>query len=216
MRDAKTTAERQAIIDRFNAGDIRVLIGATKNMGEGVNLNRRLVAIEHLDAKWRPDEIKQRDGRGLRVGNHLYETGVIAGLRIRRYVTKGSLDAFMWEVVGYKKRAIELMMRADPSTGAVEADIGDIDQGQEASALKAAALDNPFAQPYENTKAEVIRLETLERDHRRQQERYEDSLTTNYRLEAAQRDIRNWIRERVQKIYDMIEFHTDPKPFTPT
>ena len=214
MRDAKTTAERQAIVDRFNAGDIRVLIGATKNMGEGLNLNRRLVSIEHLDTTWRPDQVKQRDGRGLRIGNLLYETGVIAGLRIRRYVTKGSLDAWRWEVVGYKKRAIEMMTRADPSTGAVEADIADVDQGQEASALKAAALDNPYAQPLEETRAQVIRLETLERDHKRQQERYQDSLAKNRRRMTGQTEIKNWILERAQKIRNMVKFHEEPDSFT--
>ena len=69
---------------------MRVLIGSTQKMGTGTNVQRRLVALHHLDAPWKPAEVEQREGRILRQGN---ENKKVA---IYRYVTEGSFDAYMW------------------------------------------------------------------------------------------------------------------------
>ena len=69
---------------------MRVLIGSTQKMGTGTNVQKRLVALHHLDAPWKPAEVEQRDGRILRQGNENEEVAVY------RYVTEGSFDAYMW------------------------------------------------------------------------------------------------------------------------
>ena len=69
---------------------MRVLIGSTQKMGTGTNVQKRLVALHHLDAPWKPAEVEQRDGRILRQGNENEEVAIY------RYVTEGSFDAYMW------------------------------------------------------------------------------------------------------------------------
>src|SRR5262249_52477905 len=67
-----------------------VLIGSTQKMGTGTNVQRRLIALHHLDAPWKPAEVEQREGRILRQGNDNEEVSIF------RYVTEGSFDAYMW------------------------------------------------------------------------------------------------------------------------
>ena len=78
----------------MNAGRIRILLGSTEKMGAGTNVQKRLVALHHLDAPWRPRDIEQREGRILRQGNDNPE------VQIYRYVTEGSFDAYMWQLTG--------------------------------------------------------------------------------------------------------------------
>jgi hypothetical protein len=84
IHDAESDAEKKLLFDAVNAGRIRILIGSTEKMGAGTNVQRRLAALHHLDAPWRPRDIEQREGRILRQGNLNEE------VRIFRYVTEGS------------------------------------------------------------------------------------------------------------------------------
>ena len=67
--DADSDAKKQSLFDRVRNGSIRVLIGSTPKMGTGTNVQKRLVALHHLDAPWKPAEVEQREGRILRQGN---------------------------------------------------------------------------------------------------------------------------------------------------
>ena len=88
--DAESDAKKQALFERVRQGTVRVLIGSTQKMGTGANVQRRLVALHHLDAPWKPAEVEQREGRILRQGNENKEVSIF------RYVTEGSFDAYMW------------------------------------------------------------------------------------------------------------------------
>ena len=72
---------------------MRVLLGSTAKMGTGTNVQDRLIALHHLDAPWKPAEVEQRDGRMLRQGNTNPE------VRLFRYVTENSFDAYMWQTL---------------------------------------------------------------------------------------------------------------------
>ena len=85
---------------RSGNGSVRVLIGSTQKMGTGTNVQKRLVALHHLDAPWKPAEVEQRDGRILRQGNENEEVAIY------RYVTEGSFDAYMWQALETKARFI--------------------------------------------------------------------------------------------------------------
>jgi hypothetical protein len=63
------TARRAVLFDSVNAGRVRILLGSTEKMGAGTNVQKRLKALHHLDAPWRPRDIEQREGRILRQGN---------------------------------------------------------------------------------------------------------------------------------------------------
>src|SRR6185369_4263470 len=68
IHDAKDDAAKQRLFDDVNAGRVRVLLGSTEKMGAGMNVQRKLLALHHLDAPWRPSDLEQRDGRGQRQG----------------------------------------------------------------------------------------------------------------------------------------------------
>ena len=88
--DAESDAKKQALFEKVRQGSVRVLIGSTQKMGTGTNVQKRLVALHHLDAPWKPAEVEQREGRILRQGNENEEVAIY------RYVTEGSFDAYMW------------------------------------------------------------------------------------------------------------------------
>ena len=76
-------------------------------MGTGTNVQKRLVALHHLDAPWKPAEVEQREGRILRQGNDNEEVAIY------RYVTEGSFDAYMWQALETKARFIAQVMTGD-------------------------------------------------------------------------------------------------------
>ena len=82
-------------------------IGSTQKMGTGTNVQKRLVALHHLDAPWKPAEVEQREGRILRQGNENEEVAIY------RYVTEGSFDAYMWQALETKARFIAQVMTGE-------------------------------------------------------------------------------------------------------
>jgi len=81
-----------------NCGAVRVLFGSTEKLGCGTNVQERLAALHHLDSPWRPCDIEQREGRILRLGNRF------KSVHILRYVTEGSFDAYMWQILESKNQ----------------------------------------------------------------------------------------------------------------
>ncbi len=86
-----SSAARQKIADRFNAGELDVVIGNTPVMGEGLNLQKRTTDIHHVDIPWEPASMIQRNGRGLRQGNRNQ------AIRLHSYLTRGSFDGYRWQ-----------------------------------------------------------------------------------------------------------------------
>ncbi len=154
--DAESDAKKQALFEKVRNGSVRVLIGSTQKMGTGTNVQKRLVALHHLDAPWKPAEVEQRDGRILRQGNTNEEVAVY------RYVTEGSFDAYMWQALETKARFIGQVMTGDNAARRAE-DIG----GQELSyaEVKAIASGNPAVLTLAEADAELQRLTLLKRNH---------------------------------------------------
>jgi hypothetical protein len=125
-------------------------------MGTGTNVQKRLVALHHLDAPWKPAEVEQRDGRILRQGN------TNAEVAIYRYVTEGSFDAYMWQALETKARFIAQVMTGSSTVRQAE-DIG----GQELSyaEVKAIASGNPAVLTLAEADAELQRLAILKKHH---------------------------------------------------
>ena len=154
--DADGDAKKQALFERVRQGTIRVLIGSTMKMGTGANVQRRLSALHHLDAPWKPAEVEQREGRILRQGNENAEVAIF------RYVTEGSFDAYMWQALETKARFIGQVMTGENGARKAE-DVG----GQELSyaEVKAIASGNPAVLTLAEADAELQRLATLWRHH---------------------------------------------------
>ena len=154
--DAESDAKKQALFEKVRNGSVRVLIGSTQKMGTGTNVQKRLVALHHLDAPWKPAEVEQRDGRILRQGNENEEVAVY------RYVTEGSFDAYMWQALETKARFIGQVITGGNASRRAE-DIG----GQELSyaEVKAIASGNPAVLTLAEADAELQRLALLKKNH---------------------------------------------------
>jgi hypothetical protein len=148
------------LFNAVNAGRVRILIGSTEKMGAGTNVQRRLAALHHLDAPWRPRDIEQREGRILRQGNLNPE------VRIYRYVTEGSFDAYMWQILETKARFIQQVMSGHTSVRAAE----DLEAGALTYAeIKAIASGNPAVMEKVKVDTEVLKLDQLRSAHVNQQ-----------------------------------------------
>jgi hypothetical protein len=154
--DADSDPKKQALFEKVRQGSVRVLIGSTQKMGTGTNVQKRLVALHHLDAPWKPAEVEQRDGRILRQGNQNEEVAIY------RYVTEGSFDAYMWQALETKARFITQVMSGDNAARRAE-DIGS--QELSYAEVKAIASGNPAVLTLAEADAELQRLNLLKKNH---------------------------------------------------
>jgi hypothetical protein len=160
IHDAETDLQKKTMFDAVNAGRIRILLGSTEKMGAGTNVQKRLVALHHLDAPWRPRDIEQREGRILRQGNDNPE------IQIHRYVTEGSFDAYMWQVLETKARFINQVMNGSVTVRQAE----DLEGGALTYAeIKAIASGNPAVMEKVKVDTEIRKLDQLRASHVNQQ-----------------------------------------------
>ena len=160
IHDADSDAAKMNLFNAVNAGRVRILIGSTEKMGAGTNVQRRLRALHHLDAPWRPRDIEQREGRILRQGN------LNAEVEIYRYVTEGSFDAYMWQTLETKARFIQQVMSGQTSVRTAE----DLEGGALTYAeIKAIASGNPAVMEKVKVDTEIRKLDQLRAAHLNQQ-----------------------------------------------
>ncbi len=156
IQEHDTDAAKDTLFKAVREGDVRILLGSTLKMGEGTNVQHRLLALHHLDAPWRPSDIEQREGRIRRQGN------TNESVSIFRYVTEGSFDAYMWQTLETKARFISQVMTGDATMRKAE----DVDAATLSYAeVKAIASGNPMVIEKAQVDAEVIRLNRLRRQH---------------------------------------------------
>jgi N12 class adenine-specific DNA methylase len=156
MGEADSDAKKQSLFEKVRTGRVRVLLGSTQKMGTGTNVQKRLAALHHLDAPWKPAEVEQREGRILRQGN---ENEHVA---IYRYVTEGSFDAYMWQALETKARFITQVMTGHNVLRRAE-DGGS--QELSYAEVKAIASGNPAVLTLAEADAEVGRLTVLQKNH---------------------------------------------------
>ena len=162
VHEARTDAAKAALFADCRAGRVSVLLGSTDKLGVGTNIQDRCVAIHHVDAPWRPADVEQREGRGLRPGNHNRRVRVI------RYVTEGSFDSYMWQTLERKARFIAQILTGELSAREVE----DVDTAALSYAeVKALATGQPLLLEAATVAAEVARLRNLQSGHIRAQRR---------------------------------------------
>jgi N12 class adenine-specific DNA methylase len=160
IHEAKNDVEKARLFAGARSGHVSVLIGSTAKMGVGTNVQSRLLAMHHVDVPWRPSDVEQRDGRGIRQGNQNAEVGVY------RYIVEGSFDAFSWQTVARKATFINQIMRGRLDTREIE-DIGDT--ALSAAEAKALASGNPLILEKANADNELQKLRRQEIAHHRAQ-----------------------------------------------
>ncbi len=156
IHDADTQDKKNQLFDDVNAGKVRVLIGSTGKMGVGMNAQKRLYALHHLDAPWRPGDIEQREGRILRQGN------VNKEVEIFTYVTEKTFDARMWDNLERKASFINSIMNGDANAREAE-DVGEMVLSF--AEIKSIASGNPLIMEQFEVNAEITKLTTLKRQH---------------------------------------------------
>ena len=167
IHEADTDKKKNLMQTKLKSGDIRVIIGSTAKLGTGTNIQERAAALHHLDAPWRPRDIEQREGRIIRQGNIVYgpkldDNGEVLdpgkGVRIYTYVTERSFDAYMWQAIEAKSKAIKAIMRRSAPPRAVE----DVDSfTMAASEAKALASGNPDVLKEVTLKNDITRFQML-------------------------------------------------------
>jgi SNF2 family DNA or RNA helicase len=136
-----------------NDGEVRVLVGSTFKLGIGVNVQRKLIAVHHLDVPWRPADMTQREGRIIRQGNENKE------VFIYRYITEGSFDAYSWQLLETKQKFISDLLRGFAEVRrADEIDDTVLDYGE----VKALAVGNPRIRERVETLNELNKYKTLQ------------------------------------------------------
>lgn len=156
IQDFDSDAAKAALFRDVRAGRVRILFGTTQKMGSGTNVQKRLIALHHLDAPWRPADVEQREGRILRQGNSNCE------VQIYRYVTEASFDAYMWQTLETKAKFISQVMTGESDLRRIE----DVDGTALTYAeVKAIASGNPLVIEKASIDAEVARLARLQTQH---------------------------------------------------
>lgn len=182
IQEANTDEQKQALFDAVNDGTVRVLIGSTPRMGAGTNVQKRLVALHHVDVTWKPSDIEQREGRIIRQGNSLLaKHGADFEVEILAYATERTADAKMWDLNATKLKTINGIRKYD---GQFTMEFEDADSVSMAE-LAALASGDPRLLERVTLAAEIDRLELEERAHRRKVMGFAD------RIDQAERDLRN-------------------------
>jgi hypothetical protein len=197
--DADSYAKKQALFEKVRSDVVRVLIGSTQKIGAGTNVQKRLVALHHLDAPWTPAEVEQREGRILRQGNQNAEVAIY------RYVTEGSFDAYMWQALETKARFISQVITGKSGQRRAE-DIGS--QELSYAEVKAIASGNPAVLTLAEADAELQRLEILKKNH----------LDEQYLARRKTRDLPGLIAAKRQRLEQseadrkVVTAHRDDRP----
>ena len=154
IHEADSDAKRKQLFEDVNNGKVRVLIGSTGKMGVGMNAQKRVVAIHHLDAPWRPGDVEQRDGRAFRQKNINEEVSKYV------YVTKGSFDSRLWDILDRKQHFINQIMNGE-DVGRTAEDTGEVTLS--AAEVKALASGNPLIEEQTKLTDEIKKLENLQK-----------------------------------------------------
>ena len=172
IHDAKNDKQKAALSEKMNNGTIRVLLGSTGKMGVGLNAQKKAVAIHHLDAPWRPGDIEQRDGRVFRQKNENEEAYKFV------YVTRGSFDSRLWDILERKQKFINQVMNGDDVGNEIE-DTGEVTLS--AAEVKAVASDNPLIMEQVALEKEISKLQSLQQAHRTGVSRAQERMATDRR-----------------------------------
>lgn len=171
IHDANTDARKQELFNKVRRGQVRVLIGSTQKMGAGTNCQDRLIALHDLDCPWRPSDLIQRSGRIIRQGNKNPEVDIY------RYVTEGTFDAYLYQLVENKQRFISQIMTSKTPVRFAE----DIDETALSYAeIKALVAGNPDIIEKTELDTQVAKLKLLKQNYLSEKYALEDKVIKYY------------------------------------
>lgn len=200
IHEANTDTRKKELFAKVRSGDVRVLLGSTAKCGAGMNVQDRLVALHDLDCPWRPGDLTQRSGRIIRQGNNNEQ------VKIFRYVTEDTFDAYLWQTVENKQKFISQIMTSKSPVRSCE----DIDEAALSYAeIKALCAGNPLIKEKMDLDIEVAKLKLLKANHQSTKYRLEDNLLKHF-PESIERH-KGYIKGFEQDIVTLTE-HTPKVP----
>ena len=206
IHEANTEARKKELFAKVRKGDVRVLIGSTAKMGAGTNVQNKLIALHHLDCPWRPADLTQRNGRGIRQGNENDEIYVFT------YVTEGTFDAYLYQLVENKQKFISQIMTSKAIVRSAE----DIDEKALSYAeIKALAAGNPLIIEKTELDAQVSKLKLLKQSYLSQIYALEDAIVKYYPVEIkTTTDLISNIEKDIQIVNENTKIDNEEK-FSP-
>ncbi len=171
IHEANTEVKKAELFAKVRSGQVRVLLGSTAKMGPGMNVQDHLIALHHLDVPWKPSDIEQQEGRIIRQGNQNSE------VQIYRYITKGTFDAYSWQLLENKQRFISQIMTSKSPVRSAD----DIDEAALSYAeVKALATGNPYIKEKMDLDIQVAKLRLMKSNYDSQRYRLEDDICVNF------------------------------------
>ena len=171
IHDANTEAQKAELFAKVRNGQVRVLLGSTQKMGAGTNVQTKLVASHDLDCPWRPADLEQRAGRIVRRGNENKK------VRIFRYVTKGTFDAYTWGLVESKQKFIgQIMTSKSPARSIEDVDATALSYAE----VKMLATGDTRIKEKMDLDIQVTKLKMLKSNHQAQQYEMQDKVRGYY------------------------------------
>ena len=176
IHEAGTEAKKAELFAKVRAGQVRILLGSTPKLGAGTNIQDRLIALHHLDCPWKPSDLEQQEGRILRQGNQNEK------VKIFRYVTENTFDAYMWQILENKQKFISQIMTSKSPVRACE----DVDDAALSYAeIKALATGNPYIREKMDLDIQVSKLKLMKANHTSQKYHLETDIAKNYPVQIA-------------------------------
>ena len=176
IHEAGTETKKAELFAKVRSGKVRILIGSTPKLGAGTNIQDRLIALHHLDCPWKPADLEQQEGRILRQGNQNQK------VKIFRYVTENTFDAYMWQILENKQKFISQIMTSKSPVRACE----DVDDAALSYAeIKALATGNPYIKEKMDLDIQVSKLKLMKANHISQKYRLETDIAKNYPMQIT-------------------------------
>ena len=205
--DAKTDKARAEMFEQLRKGEKRFILASTSKLGTGANVQDKICAIHHLDIPWKPSDIAQQDGRGIRQGNAFGEVGIY------HYLTEETFDAYLMGIITNKAKFInQIMTSKDPVRVAEDVDETVLTYSQ----MQAIASGNPLIMEKIQLDNDIANLKTLEAEHKKSAfamqelaERRLPSLIENYAdlLQQASGDLKKFQEQRPENADFSIELN---------
>ena len=181
IHDANTELRKAELFAKVRSGQVRFLLGSTAKMGAGTNVQDRLIALHHLDVPWKPSDIEQQEGRILRQGNQNEK------VQIFRYVTEGTFDSYMWQLLENKQKFVGQIMTSKSPVRSCE----DVDEAVLSFAeIKALATGNPYIKEKMELDIDVAKLKVLKANHNANRYRLENQIVHDYPLKISNEKVR--------------------------
>ena len=176
IHEYETEKKKEELFKKVRTGKVRVLIGSTSKLGAGTNVQDKLVAMHHLDCPWRPADLEQQEGRILRQGNQNEK------VKIYRYVTEGTFDAYMWQTLENKQKFIsQIMTSKSPARQAEDIDGAALNYAE----IKALCTGNPYIKEKMDLDIQITKLRLLRSNYMSDRYRIEDAIAHRYPLQIA-------------------------------